>query len=486
MNKIKDFVKKHCLISWLIVLLWAVFILNVFIRIVKWLFVLLCNGIKLHFKSLIEIVCTKEYWEQLLDMCNVTQIRVINAVLFYLVLCFLFVIVLVIFTIMIVIVIGCLEGCINRIDGIILGKKHQKSLEYQGITLWYIKCKADILYFLDWVRFDVLKIRYSIGEDATKIKWVRKLSLENMISMVKSVIKFFFDATIAHLIFGLISLYVYYKKDFLPVCESLVDTILQSGITPSLFLEVFEVLVVLCLLGYIIFDIRHKANGYSELRAERFKELVQMEEKLLNILGEISYSLEKNIDTIAEHKCFILQNGASELSGKQCYIDKTTIEFEDKNKFGYWCSDDGRGQFSNLDDMKEEFQKLSDLEEEFKRSALSRSNIYLIDHQTMLTRVVHFWIPGFDVKEYKRMEFFCKSSMEKWYKNRFIKPVENDEGKARYYSESQTTKEILDASAMLDYELMRAFCLELYLKKYERKMIKRFKRINKFSRFNLN
>lgn len=486
MNKIKSFMQKHYIISILITLSLAVFILNVFVWIVKWFFTLLGNGIKLLFKCLIEIVCTKEYWEQLIDMCNVTQIRVINAVLFYFALCFLFVIALAIFTIMMVIVIGCLEGCINRIDGIILGKKHQKSLEYQGITLWYIKCKADISYFLDWVRFDILKVRYSFGEDATKIKWVRKLSLENIISMAKNIIKFFFSATTVHLILGLVSLYVYYKTDILLVCESLVDTILQSGITPSQFLEMFEVLVVLCLLGYIIFDIRHKANGYSELRAERFKELVQMEEKLLNILGGISCSLEKNIDTIAERKCFILQSGASELSGKQCYINKTKIEFEDKNKFGYWYSNDRMRQLSNLDDMKEEFQKLSELEDEFKKSALSRSNIYLIDHQTMLTRVVHFWIPGIDDKEYKRMEFFCKSSMEEWYKNRFIKPVENTNGEVRYYSESQTIKQILDASAMLDYELMRAFCLELYLKKYERKMIKRFKRINKFSRFNLN
>lgn len=486
MNKIKSFMQKHYIISILITLSLAVFILNVFVWIVKWFFALFGKGIKLLFKSLIEIVCTKEYWEQLIDMCNVTQIRLFNAVLFYLALCFLFVIALAILTIMMGLVIGCLEGCINRIDGIILGKRHQKSLKYQGITLWYIKCKADILYFLDWVRFDILKIRYSFGEDDTKIKWVRKLSLENIISMAKNVIKFFFSATTVHSILGLISLYVYYKKDILYVCESLVDTILQSGITPSQFLEMFEVLVVLCLLGYIIFDIKHKASGYSELRAERFKELVQMEEKLLNILGGICYSLEKNIDTIAERKCFILQSGASELSGKQCYIDKTKIEFEDKNKFGYWYSDDRMRQLSNLDDMKEEFQKLSELEEEFKKSALSRSNIYLIDHQTMLTRVVHFWIPGIDDNEYKRMEFFCKSSMEKWYKNRFIKPVENDNGETRYYSESQTTKEILDASAMLDYELMRAFRLELYLKKYERKMIKRFKRINKFSRFNLN
>lgn len=486
MDKIKYFVKKHYIISLVITLLFTIFVLNIFVRIVKWFFALLSNGIKLVFEYLIEIVCTKEYWEQLVDMCNVTQIRVINAVLFYLALCLLFVITLTIFTIMMVIVIECLEGCINRIDGIILGKKHQKSLKYQGITLWYIKCKADISYFLDWIRFDILKVRYLFEEDATRIKWVRKLSLENIISMAKDVIKFFFSATTVHLILGLISLYVFYKTDILFIYESLVDTILQSGITTSQFLEMFEVLVIFCLLRYIIFDIRHKANGYSELRVERFKELVQMEEKLLNILVRISCSLEKNIDTIAERKCFILQSGASELSGKQCYIDKTKIEFKDKNKFGYWNSDDRMYQLSNLDDMKEEFQKLSELEEEFKKSVLSRLNIDWIDHQTMLTRVIHFWIPGIDDKEYKRMEFFCKSSMEKWYKNRFIKQIEMDNGEVRYYSESQTIKEILDVSTMLDYELTRAFWLELYLKKYERKMIKRFKRINKFSRFNLN
>lgn len=110
----------------------------------------------------------------------------------------------------------------------------------------------------------------------------------------------------------------------------------------------------------------------------------------------------------------------------------------------------------------------------------------MIDHQAMLTKVVRFWIPGIDDKEYKRMEFFCKSSMEEWYKNRFIKPVENAGGEVSHYSETQVKNRILDASAMLDYELTRAFVLELYLKKYEKKMTKRLKRINKFSRFNFN
>ncbi len=104
----------------------------------------------------------------------------------------------------------------------------------------------------------------------------------------------------------------------------------------------------------------------------------------------------------------------------------------------------------------------------------------------MLTRVAHFWIPGFEDEECKKMEFFCQSSMRKWFENRFIKPTQYDKNKITYYSESRVREEILDASFILDYELMRAFELELYFKKYERKIIKRFKKINKFSRFNLN
>ena len=45
---------------------------------------------------------------------------------------------------------------------------------------------------------------------------------------------------------------------------------------------------------------------------------------------------------------------------------------------------------------------------------------------------------------------------------------------------------IRKASDVIDFELMYAFELEVYLRQYEKKMIKRFKKINKFSRFNIN
>lgn len=228
------------------------------------------------------------------------------------------------------------------------------------------------------------------------------------------------------------------------------------------FLAVFEIFTIICLLGYIFLDIRHKANRYSELRMERLKELIQMEEKLLYSLGNISYLQEKNIERIANRKQFISENGASELCGKTCYIDQNNIKFEEKRAFYYGYSDDCFRQLSELEEMKEEFQK----------SSLSYSNIYLIDHKAILTRVARFSIPGLEDEEYKKMKFFCQSSMRKWFENRFIKSTPYDKNKITYYSESCAIEEILYASVILDYELRSAFELELYIKKYERKMIK--------------
>lgn len=68
---------------------------------------------------------------------------------------------------------------------------------------------------------------------------------------------------------------------------------------------------------------------------------------------------------------------------------------------------------------------------------------------------------------------------------RFIKSIIYGDEK-KYYTEEQANKVILDASNALDFELENAFELEVYLKRYEKKMIKRFKKINKFSRFNIN
>ena len=56
------------------------------------------------------------------------------------------------------------------------------------------------------------------------------------------------------------------------------------------------------------------------LRKERFKKLLQVEEKLLVVMKKISFALETNIEIIVAEKKNILQDGAEKLTGKKLYL----------------------------------------------------------------------------------------------------------------------------------------------------------------------
>lgn len=486
MSKIKELVKKHFVVSLIVAGIMVIIVGNLTLYLVKCSFAWIGSVIMSFFKDIIAVVCTKEYWESFVESCNVSQYRIINAIALYLILYILFVAVLLVTTIGIMLLIRCVEKVLYKINKLVFGKNHQKSLEYNCFILWLIKLNADITFAIDWVKFDFLPIKPLADYDESPTQWARWFSLENMVVAIKKIIIFFFSVKGKYLLLGGVALYTYYGDDIILTINRMIGVIKQSEIRTSQFIEIFEVITILCLLGYIVFDIRHKANGYSGIRADRFKELIQMEEKLLDILSGIAYSLEKNIDFIAKRKSFILQSGASNLSGKQCNIYDAKIEFEGKNRYFYSYADDGMQEFSDLDDMEDEFQKLEELDAEFKDSSLNYSNIILVDRDEMLTRTVHFWIPGIVNIEYKKLRCFCRSSMEEWYKNWFVIPIEERNGEKKYFSEGQTKDKILRASAILDFELIRAFWLELYIKRYVRKLDRRFKKLNNFSKFNLN
>lgn len=480
MNKIKELAKKHLVVA----IIMAIIACFLTAYLIKCLFAWIGYSIKQIFMHFLNVVCTIEYWELFVEFYKVSEYRIINMVVLYLALCILFIVMILFITLGIMILVWCIEKALYTINKFVFGKEHRKSLEYNCFILWFAKFNADITFALDWVRFDFLQIRYKTDCDKSSTEWARWLSLENMLTTIKKIFVFFFRVTGIHMLLGVVALYEYYRDGIFFVINQINTLIIKSEITTGQFVELFEVITILCLLGYIVLDIRHKVNVYSDIRAERFKELMQMEEKLLTILKGMAYSLRKNIDIIANRKSFILQCGASSLSGKTCYIYNAKIEFETKNRYCFSNSDDAMRQFSDLDDMEDEFEKLEELDKEFKESSLSYSNIILVDRNEMLTRTVHFWTPGIMNIEYDKMRCFCKTSMENWYKNWFESPIVGKQEK-RYLSEEKTKDTILRASAILDFELIRAFWLDLYIKKYIRKLESRFKKLNNFSKFNL-
>lgn len=468
-----------------ILLFLGVLLLQLTLWVLKGLIGWIGDGLIAGVVALVEFVVEKETWATIVEVCKISSITCVNALVFYIVLCIIFACVIGFCVIISVCLIEGIEWCLRKMDVLVLGKRHRRSLEYQGISLWYMKARIDILYFLEWIKFDILKIVYSYGEEDKKIDWIRRFSLENIYLIAKRIIRIFFRFSIAHLFFAGVAIYVYYGSLILSAYDNIKNAIIQSGMEISIFLELAELASILCLVFYVFLDIKHRANAYSELRVERIKELIQIEEKLYDVLGKIIWGLRENIDMIAERKGAILQNGATQLNGQQCYIDKSKIEFEDDREWGLHI-DKNVFDFYELTDMDKEFKQLYELQEELKKLNFNNFKIHMTDNETMLFKMAHFWIPGFSKGIEPEMEYLCKSSMEKWYKDKFIVSITNQDGERVVYSKDQIINKILDASSFLDYELMSAFLLELYLKKYQDKMAKRFKKIHRESKYNLS
>ena len=481
MNKLVEFLKKHCIISVVLIGVVALLIMKFIMYLFKKIIVFIVGKAN----SLIYYFVSQQFANPLMEFSNIAECTWMNAVISYLELCIIFVAIWFVFAVIIAILVTVVEKFMDLLESLILGKSHERSLRYNTFQVWFLKVSADVNILIFWIKFNICGVRASGETDISMVKKAKVFTMESIICFVKSCLRFFFDCSILHLVFAVYVVYIYYFQLIQDYFVSFYDFLKSNVFSVSDAIDFFEFVSIIFLLGYIFLDVKHRAIGYSEIRTERFKELFQMEEKLLNILRNINYALETNIDVIVDRKPYILQAGAKNLTGKDCYIYDKKIEYKDKK---YWDSrqqDDTYFQLRHLIEMNEEFDSLSELNEEFKKSSLSYSNIYLIDHETMLTKLIHFYFPGRENFEYKKTQLFCKSSMEKWFERRFIKPTAHGAEK-KYYTEEQANEVILDASYALDFELMYALELEVYLRRYEKKMIKRFKKINKFSRFNIN
>lgn len=316
------------------------------------------------------------------------------------------------------------------------------------------------------------------------LKKAKLFTLETMVNFLKKIFKKIYGGLGIHILFAVYAICIYYLNWIQDIFKRFSGFLTTYTFSASNAIDLFELISIILIIGYIILDIRHKASGYLEIRMERFKELFQLEERLLYVLKKINNALEKNLNLIVDKKQYILQDGAENLTGEICRINGSNILYENKESMHNFFYRDRYSQLQDFEEMNEEFNELKEINEEFMKSSLSRLNIFWIDHNAMLTKFHDLYLPGQQNFEYKKMKLFCKSSMKKWFKNHFIEQTKCD-NEGIYYSEEEAKQVVLGASEMLDYELMNAFELEVHLKRYVKKMEKRFRKINTFSKFNL-
>lgn len=324
MNKLVEFLKKHCVISVVLIGVVALLIMKFIVYLFKKIIVLVVGKAN----SLIYYFASQQFANQLMEFSNITECTLMNAVISYLELCIIFVVIWIMFAMIMAILVTAVEKIMDLLKSLILGKSHERSLQYNTFQVWLLKVSADVNILIFWIKLNICGVKASGETDRSKVKKAKIFTMESIICFMKNCLRFFFDFSIVHLILAGYVVFIYYfhmiRDYFMIFCDYFeTNTFSISGA-----IDYFELISIVFLLGYIFLDIRHKATGYSEIRTERFKELFQMEERLLIILRNINYALETNIDVIVDRKTYILQDGAKKLTGKDCYIFDGKIKFE--------------------------------------------------------------------------------------------------------------------------------------------------------------
>ena len=140
---------------------------------------------------------------------------------------------------------------------------------------------ADFNISIFWIKFNICGVG-SYGEtDISMVKKAKVFTMESIICFMKKCLRFFFDCSIVHLVFAVYVVYIYYFQLIQDYFISFVESFKTNVLSVSDAIDFFELISIIFLLGYIFLDVRHKATGYLEIRTERFKELFQMEEKLM-------------------------------------------------------------------------------------------------------------------------------------------------------------------------------------------------------------
>lgn len=252
----------------------------------------------------------------LIKYSNITQCTWINAIICYLELCGIFLGIRILGALVMAIVITGVEMFLKLLKNLFFGRKLDQSLQYNIFQVWFLKVNADINIVIFWIKDNICGLGKFESTNFSIVKKAKFFTLESIVYFGKICFNFFFKCSIIQLLFVIYVIYINYSnevQDFFTRTYGLLKTNTFSFSTATSF---FEFIFIIVMLGYIFVDARHKAIGYLEIRKDRFKELLQVEEKLLVVMKKISFALETNIEIIVDEKKNILQDGAEKLTGK--------------------------------------------------------------------------------------------------------------------------------------------------------------------------
>ena len=130
MNKLVEFLKKHCVISVALIGVVALLIVKFIMYLFKKIIVFVVGKAN----SLIYYFASQQFANQLMEFSNITDYTWMNAVISYLELCIIFVVIWLVFAVIMAILVTVVEKIMDLLKSIILGKSHERSLRYNTLN----------------------------------------------------------------------------------------------------------------------------------------------------------------------------------------------------------------------------------------------------------------------------------------------------------------------------------------------------------------
>lgn len=462
-----------------IAVLKSIFAFFLFCIIMKLLEKVLLLSKKITIKTFLLIL--EKLTKKLLAISALTNISYLNAFICYLVINFLCWLLIKIIWLLVLLIIKFFYTTYESYDLFIFGEKHEKSLDYKFSQIWYLKLKSDFCRLLIWTESHLFIKKTAI--EKTMFDKANLFTFTKLIDICQGVFSFFFGYSFFHLLCAFYVVYIYCFNSINYILGFINNVFIISKISISNFINLFNLLILFILISYIFLDVRHKASGYSKLREERFNDLFEIEENLFDILIKINTKLKNNIDVFISKKYCVLTNGASKLLGEECVIVGSKINSSINRKYQGSFPYYNNNPFQNFSEMNELLDQFNNINDKLMESSISYSKLFYIDPETMITKLTHFYFPYKNNYKNKGLQLLAKSSIEEWYENYFNKPIKFG-NKILTLSKDEVNKKIFEASYDLDFFLFEAMMLQAWLSGYERKMKRRFKKINNYSRFN--
>lgn len=373
----------------------------------------------------------------------------------------------------------CITFILSFLEKIVFGGTHNKSYKYNAMQIWALKFSVDINYF----RNSLLKlfpnaihwyfIFKELIENWKNWRTRRWISLDGIFTGIRALLCYLFGITIKNILILFLVISIYFRERIIEnINFSFLNNITIINISVSITAFVSVVALV-----YFFTGLRLKSKSYSEIKNERTKKIIEIEETLLLYYQDLYIAINENIEKMIANKFCIISKMLRDVGGGKFWINKSVIVETDERYMKILPTRDFQ-PCQAIEEFADISNIINKINETIKEGGVD--NIKIIDNKTIDNNsILNNLSLMIKLNSRHHMDLLCKTSISEWYEM-YVKRFQN---KAEEMTIRKLKEEIDFASLVLDLALEDAMMYEIELRNTIRKLNRKYQKINSVSKY---